>query len=135
MIKYVFGFFLLFTCSNIVQAQTVFSEDREKFVKEFHTTLSDYGKGDFNEFSKKELPVFLVDGRTFSDVLFKKMVATSNLILEKKLKPYPELYNYVYSMYSLVQAKQSTASIDAWHSTVDNLLDARNVKKFEGFVD
>ncbi len=133
--KFLIGLFLVVFGVQFSNAQTIFSEDREKFVKEFHKTLSDYGKGDFSQFSKKELPLLLVESNSFSDVLFKKMVANSNLILEKKLKPYPELYNYVYSMYSLVKAGQSTASIDAWHSTVDNLLDARNVKKFEDFID
>lgn len=135
MSKYLIGLFVLVCSGSLSFGQTVFSEEREKFVKEFHKTLSDYGKGDFNEFSKKLLPLQLLESPDFSDNLFRKMVATSNLILEKKLKPYPELYNYVYSMYSLVKSGQSTASVDAWHSTVDNMLDARNVKKFEGFID
>lgn len=112
-----------------------FTEDREKFVKEFHKTLSDYGQGDFNRFSKKELPLLIVESADCSDELFKKMVATSNLILEKKLKPFPELYDYVFSIYSLVKSKQTKESVAAWHNSVDNMLDARNVKKFKDFID
>lgn len=111
-----------------------FSTEREKFVKEFHKTLSDYGQGDHNEFTKKKLPEMLLEGSNFSDALFKRMIATSDLILEKKLKPYPELYDYVFSMYALVNSKQSAESVEAWHKTVDNMLDARNVKKFKDFI-
>ena len=32
-----------------------YSNDREKFVKEFKKVLSDYGKGEFHDFAKKEL--------------------------------------------------------------------------------
>jgi hypothetical protein len=32
-----------------------YSANREKFVKEFQKVLSDYGKGDFLDFVKKEL--------------------------------------------------------------------------------
>lgn len=125
---------VLFIQCNFLFGQ-VFTPEREKFVKEFHKTLSDYGKGDHNEFSKKLLPAMLVEGSAFPEALFKRMVSTSDLILEKKLKPYPELYDYVFSMYSLVNSEQSNTSIDAWHASVDDLLDARNVKKFEGFID
>lgn len=111
-----------------------FSENKEKFVKEFHKSLSDYGKGDYSDFSKKKLPLSLVAENAFSDALFKRMVNTSNLIIEKKLKPYPELYNYVFSMYSLVESRQSVESIDAWHATVEKMLGARNVKKFKDFI-
>jgi len=112
-----------------------FSVEREKFTKELHKILSDYGKGDFNDFTKKEFPNFLIEMNGLSDNMFNKMVRTSNLILEKKLKPYPELYNYIYSMYSLGLNKQNTESVNAWHVTVDKMLDARNVKKFEDFIE
>ena len=132
--KYVYLIALLIVQCNFLFGQG-FTPEREKFVKEFHKTLSDYGKGDHNEFSKKLLPAMLVDGTVFPEALFKRMVTTSDLILKKKLKPYPELYDYVFSMYSLVNSKQNNVSIEAWHISVDDLLDARNVKKFEGFID
>ncbi len=126
---------LLILISNGLTLAQGFTENREKFVKEFHKTLSDYGKGDFSEFSKKILPELLVETNGFSDQQFKRLISTSNIILEKRLKPYPELYDYVFSMYSLVKSKQSQGSIDAWHNTVDDMLDARNLKKFGDFIE
>jgi hypothetical protein len=126
--------FLFFTVSAI-HAQTTFSEDREKFVKEFQKVLNDFGRGDYNDFSKKDLPATLLESQIISDVVFKRMVATCNLMQTKNLSPYPELFNYVYSVYSLSVGKQSVESFNAWHSSIDKLLDAKNIKKFEDFIE
>ncbi len=120
-------------CAFSLIGQT-YSSDKEKFVKEFQKALSEYGKGEFSDFSKKELPTLLLTA-DFTDFYFSKMVETCNLIESKKLKPYPEVYNYVYSVAAFVKAKQTKESFNAWHSSVDKMLDNRNVKKFEDFID
>jgi hypothetical protein len=127
-------FFCILFVSTHVFGQT-FSENREKFAKEFHQLLSDYGKGDYQEFSKKVVAKELIENPAFTAAYFSKMVAVSNQLVEKKMKPYPEIYNYVYSVVALVQTKQSTTSFNAWHSTIDKLLLSKNAKKFEDFID
>ncbi len=121
-------------CSFYSFSQT-FSNDREKFTKEFQKSLTDYGKGEFHDFAKKTLPTMLLQTSLFSDAYFTKMVETCNLMETKKMSPFPEIYQYVFSVYSLVNAKQSNASFQAWHGTVEKLLDKTNVKKFEDFID
>lgn len=116
-------------------SQTTFSVDREKFVKEFQKSLSDYGKGEFHEFSKNVFPPLLLESGTFPDQYFQRMVETCNLILSRRLNPYPEVYNYVYSVSAFVKGGQSKESYEAWHSSVDKMLDARNIKKFEDFIE
>lgn len=112
-----------------------YSNDREKFVKEFQKTLNEYGKGDFADFAKKELPVMLLESSDFPNEYFSKMVATCNLMETKRLKPYPEIYNYVFSVASFVKTKQPKDSYKAWESGVDKMLDNRNLKKFEDFIE
>ena len=123
---------LLFTFS--VNAQT-FSVNREKFVKEFQASLTEFGKGEFHDFTKKTLPQMLLESGAFPEAYFTKMVETCNLMVTKKLKPYPEIYQYVFSVASLIKGKQSTTSFQAWHSSIDKLLDNKNIKKFEDFID
>ena len=115
-------------------AQT-YSANREKFVKEFQKSLSEYGKGDFHDFAKKDLPKLLLESSDFPENYFTKMVETCNLMTTKNLKPYPEVYQYVFSVASLVWGKQTAASYNAWHSSVDKMLDSRNIKKFEDFIE
>lgn len=112
-----------------------YPEDREKFVKALMGTTSDYLNGEQKSFLKKEFNAALVEARSIPDSYFKQMVATCNLMESKRLKPFPEIYNYVFSVYSFVQNKQPESSFSAWHSSVDKLLDARNIKKFEDFIE
>jgi len=127
-------FICVFLYSYTAFSQT-YSNDRAKFVKEFQKSLTDYGKGEFHDFAKKDLPQMLLETSSFPDNYFTKMVATCNLLESKSFKPYPEIYQYVFSVYSFVKAKQSDASYQAWHSSVDKLLESKNVKKFEDFID
>ena len=127
-------FSLLLICSGSVISQS-FSDDREKFVKEFQKKLSEYGKGEFQDFAKHELPDLLLESTEFAAAYFSKMVETCNLMETKRLKPFPEIYNYVFSVSSFVTSKQPAESYAAWHSSVDKMLGSRNVKKFAGFID
>lgn len=120
--------------SQLVTAQS-YPDDREKFVKALQAATNDYLNGDQKDFLKKELAASLLEGTTFPNEYFKQMVATCNLMESKRLKPYPEIYNYVFSVYSFVKNKQPASSFTAWHGSVDKLLDARNIKKFEDFIE
>lgn len=123
-------FFTAFSAFN----QT-FSSDRDKFVKEFDKAISEYGLDETKTFYKEALPVQLLESNEITDQRFSQMVATCNLIVEKRLKVFPEVYYYVLSVSSLTSGKQSQESYDAWHSSVDKLLDSRNVKKFTDFIE
>lgn len=112
-----------------------FPSDRAKFVKEFERQLTEYGKGEFREFAKTELPALLLEGTSVSDEYFNRMVQTCNAFEAKRLKVYPEIYNYVYSVAQFVQTKQPKASFLAWHNAVDKQLESRNVKKIEEFME
>lgn len=125
---------LLMLNSFINWGQT-YSNDRAKFVKEFQKALSDFGKGEYTDFVKKELTVSLLETSEFSEPRFSKMVETCNLLITKKMDPYPEIYNYVFSVYSLVKTKQPESSVNAWNSAIDKLLESRNVKKFTDFAE
>ena len=120
--------------SQFLHAQS-YPEDREKFVKALQAATNDYLNGDQKDFLKKELATSLVEGTAFPNDYFKQMVATCTLMETKRLKPYPEIYNYVFSVYSFVKNKQPSSSFTAWHGSVDKLLDARNIKKFEDFIE
>lgn len=112
-----------------------YSSDRAKFVKELQSALSDMGKGEYTDFVKKELSPSLLESTDFSDKIFTKMVATCNLLVTKKMDPYPEIYNYIYSVYSLVKTKQSEASVTAWSNAIDKLLESKNPKRFTDFAE
>ena len=112
-----------------------FPTSREKFVKEFEKQLNEYGKGEFRDFAKKEFPFLLLETSDFPDEYFNRMVETCNTFESKRLKVYPDIYNYVYSVAQFVQTKQTKESYEAWHSAVDKQLASRNVKKIKNFME
>ena len=60
---------MLLVCSGSLWSQT-YSNNREKFVKEFQKALNEYGKGEFHDFAKKEFPVLLLETSDFPDNYF-----------------------------------------------------------------
>lgn len=112
-----------------------FPAEKEKFVKEFQRQLAPVGTPKDVNFAKKQLEPMLLQTTEFPESYFTKMVETCNLMESKKLKIYPEIYNYVFSVYSFVKGKQSAESYKAWHSSVDKMLDAKNINKFKDFID
>ena len=130
----IFVAFLVLTCLSFTNAQT-YSQNREKFVKELMNALADIKTSDPRDFVKKELQNMLIETSDFPDDYFKRMVETCNLLETKKLHAYPEIYNYVYSMYSIIEKKQSSASYKAWHTAVDQLLTSKNLNKFKDFIE
>ena len=120
--------------SSIICTAQSFTFEKDKFVKEFEKALNDFGRGDFRDFSKKDLPEMLLESNLFPTNYFTKMVETCNLMEAKRMPAYPEIYNYVFSVYSFVKAKQTNLSYTAWHNSVDKMLESKNVKKFEDFI-
>lgn len=124
----------LMTISVSAMSQS-FPGDRDKFVKELQRLVANSATADDVNFLKKQLTPMLLETKDFPDNYFSKMVETANLMETKKIKYYPEIYQYVYSVYSFVKTKQSASSYQAWHSSVDKMLDAKNINKFKDFIE
>ncbi|WP_294673503.1 hypothetical protein [uncultured Fluviicola sp.] len=129
------GFILIVLVCAVNSFSQSYPEDREKFVKTISSLTSDYLDKEQKDFLKDEFSVALLKSTDFPDQYFTKMVATANLMESKRLKVYPEIYNYVFSVYSFVKNKQPESSFTAWHSSVDKLLDAKNINKFKDFIE
>ena len=124
--------FILISFTSLSQS---FPNNREKFVKEFPKLVSAFATNEEMDFIKNKLSPALLVGKEFSDAHFTKMVETANLMESKRIKFYPEIYNYVYSVYSFVANKQTMESFNSWHISVDKMLDGKNVTKFKDFIE
>lgn len=54
---------------------------------------------------------------------------------EKKMRSYPQLYEYFYSLMLLAESKQLPKSIISWHAYVSKLLENSKTKPFDSFMD
>ena len=124
----VLGFILLL--SGVANAQ--FSSDPFQFLKDVDKYLGATNRVKTKEFMEVFEPNWLTN---FSSEYQNKVVATSNLIVSKRLPPFPELYGYLLSVHSFVQTEQPQTSFDSWHATIDALLESKKVKKFRDFIE
>ncbi len=112
-----------------------YSEDRTKFVKEFQKVIAEYGNDDQRDYAKNSLQVLLLETSKISDAQFSAMVQTCNLLESKRFKPVPEIYNYVFSVTSLVEGSKGIESYNAFQAATSKLLESRNSKKFTDFIE
>jgi hypothetical protein len=109
-----------------------FSDDPTTFLKDVDKYLSGADRVKTKAFMEVFEPNWLTN---FSPQYQQKVVATANLIYNKRLPPFPELYGYLLSVHSFVENKQSEESFDSWHQTIDQLLNSKKVKKFRDFIE
>lgn len=112
-----------------------FNKDREKFPRDIERAMRQHTSANLTVFTRDELYVVLNETDLMSDEYFDKMIETCNLMIEKRLKPYPEVYNYVYSIITIVIDKQPKESYEAWHESVDKMLGRRSLKQFKDFIE
>jgi len=115
--------------------QVTFSNDKAKFIKELQAALATSADSDQVKFVKNDLNAMLIVRNEMPDRYFSQLVATCNTLTSKRFSVYPDIYNYVFSVYSLVLNKQSESSYNAFQSTVDKLLESKNPKRFTDFSD
>lgn len=125
----------VFTLISYLTFSQTFSSDRAKFIKEFQTAMNPYGKSEYIGFIKDELGVMLLETSEFPDSYFTNMINTCNTLTTKRFDMFPDVYNYVYSIYSLVKTKQTESSYNAFQGTIDKLLESRNPKRFSDFAE
>ncbi|MFD1551160.1 hypothetical protein DNU06_03820 [Putridiphycobacter roseus] len=123
------GFILLISFQGIGQN---FSADPESFIKQVDKYLSAINRGKTKAFIEEFTPVWMNE---FSPAYRSRVVSTSNLILEKRLSGYPDLYGYLFSAYSFVKNKQPAESFESWHATIDKLLQSKKVQSFKEFIE
>jgi len=125
----VIAFFLFISANSFAQP---FSSDPEQFLKEIKKFLGDSNPGKTKEFIEVFEPNWLTN---FSTEYQKRVVSTCNLIYEKNLYAFPDMYGYLLSVHSFVETNQPKQSFETWHSTIDQLLNSKKVTKFQEFIE
>lgn len=115
-----------------ITANAQFSGDPEGFLKDVKKYLAASNRAKTMAFMEEFEPNWL---NNFSPAYQSKVVSTSNLIVSKRLPPFPELYGYLLSVHSFVLTNQPEESFNSWHETIDALLDSKKVKKFRDFIE
>ncbi len=126
-------FFILSVVVSEVSAQT-FPSDRTKFAKQLLTVTQQSATQKDQEFIKNVLSPYLLSEANMSNDVFNKMVETCNLMDTKKLRFYPDTYQYVYVMYIMSKNKVSQSNYDNWHKIFSTYLEGKTAKNAQEFL-
>ncbi len=126
----VLGWLINLTFNN-VQAQT-FSSEKELFFKDVSNYLNNISKQKGKDFLK-EFGVIWLEG-ALSDKQRAQVYTTSNAIVAKKLKPFPDLTNYLKAIMIQETLNKPEADFEQWHKTVTQVLKGRNKRKIQTYL-
>jgi hypothetical protein len=125
--------FSLFFSNAILSQYHNFTSEPEEYFKEAEAYLAYVNKSDAKEFMKEfELVWFGVDLTTGQRA---QVYATSNLMSEKKLKPYPDFKNYLSAIMHFVSSGKTNDDFNTWHETVTTVLDGRNKERTSKYLE
>ncbi len=134
--------FIMFLNTNM-QAQTQqqpldsLSTDSEVFFGQLSTFLLGTQSKTYKERSQKLLSRFY---ESWSVGRFNKneKAAIRHLVekmRQRKMRTFPDLYNYVYNLTLLAESNQPPKSIIDWHAFASKLLDKKKLQDFYDFLD
>jgi hypothetical protein len=114
----------LFSLNSFSQKTTAFSTDSVKFIKELDKYFQD------NSANKDDAAAFIENlGKNY-------VYATSNKMLEKKLKPYPYFQNYLIAVANFINSKRATSIFDEWQTLLDKIMaKTKSPKPFNDFLE
>jgi len=113
-----------------VEAQnsiTKFSNDSVQFLEEMTLFMELSRKKETKEFMKEFEPVWY--GGKFSEEERNALYNTANFMLQKKMLPFPDFRDYLFSMMSFIKSDQSIESLRAWQKTLQTLIESKESKR------
>jgi hypothetical protein len=124
-------FFVICVSSIFLNAQT-FTADRDKFVKELTRS---FGIGEANVI-RDFLPKFEKFVKTvIPQDHFQRMVQTSNKIVDRKLRSYPDLFYYLNAVYLISEKKVEHQNYMVWHELLDDYLEKNNTNYAKEYLE
>ena len=130
-------FWILFADKMVAQESDSLSSDSEQFFQQVSSILLNTPSKSNQE--KSQLVLDRLYARwTIGRFNKEEKDAVRNLVetmRKKKLKSYPYLYNYVYSLMLLSESHQTPKSIIGWHAYAEKLLSGTKSSRFNDFTD
>jgi hypothetical protein len=133
MKKIVSLFFLLLVFTSFSQD---LKKTKENFIKDFKALVGPFVLDDQKPFLNKQLEAIIMDPVNFSEVLTVDMISTYEILKSKKFKPYPVIYNYVYSVCAFnVYNKKDITNFVSWQQIIEVMIDKKNQARLQDFLD
>lgn len=118
----IFIFLNIFCLSIPAFSQTIknFTSDPQKFVEEMQKFLEETDKKETGKIMDEFIPLWT--GGKFSPQQQEGIYKTSNAMLRKRMKAFPDFKNYIIALTSFAKSTQSQSSFTSWQSGLEKLL-------------
>ena len=134
---FIFNFSFLIFNSAIAQAPKTFSADSAKFLSEiddyFSTVKGKEKEG--HDFIKDQFKPFWFGGY-LSDEKRMFVYATSVAMLQKKLRPFPDYFNFFSALINFyTKAQLQGTSFQSWRASIEKVIAKGSAKKLSDFLE
>jgi len=123
--------------TNFLKAQKLseFSSDSVKFIKELNDYFYDFSvnKKEAEEYVKEFSKIW--KSPEFSSTYKKAAYKTCNLMLQRKLKPYPNFMSYLNAMTNYINSDLSSETFTNWQVCIEKIFVSKNLKSFADFLE
>ncbi|MEO5570999.1 MAG: hypothetical protein ABIT08_05830 [Bacteroidia bacterium] len=134
ILKTCFISFLFSICFNQTHAQALksFTAEPVKFLQEMQGFLEETNKKESEKLMEKFTPVWN-SGKISNDQ--KGLVyETSNAMLKKRMKAFPDFVNYLNAIMGFAESNQTPQSFANWHKSLEKLLKG-TVRKYGDYLE
>ncbi len=137
MIKKIAFASLLLLATHFANAQklTQFSSDSVKYIKELNDYFYD------NSANKKDAEEYILNFQKkwkspyFSSKYRAAIYKTSNVMLQRKLKPYPYFISYLNAVVNFIDSKHNPEVFDNWQLCIEKIFNSKNLKNYGEYLE
>lgn len=136
MLKFKVFIVIIFSVfTSVCYAQTpikVFSADSARFMQEMTDFFIEDNKKEGKEFMQ-EFMVEFFSGK-FSEKEKDNIYRTSNFMLKKRLKPFPDFKSYLSIMIKFANSPKLKESYNSWQISLEQVIEKSNSRRFADFI-
>lgn len=122
---------VLFQAPVFSQTPKSFTHQTDKFLQEMESFLALTNKKDAEDLIERFEPYWV--GSSFGNDQRERVYFTCDAMLKKRLKPFPDFFNYINTLIVFSESGLDKNSFDAWHNGIDNLLSGSS-KNFSAYL-
>jgi hypothetical protein len=140
LLRIVFLILISFAGNLSLSAQTQklgrFSGDSTKFVGELDLLFNNL-QGNEEKLTKEVMAEFLPNwnAEKYNPFQKKRIYDIGNLMLKKKLRPFPDFYNFIRALNASLKSNQTEESFRDWSKILLKLADSKYSRHFTAFVE
>lgn len=120
---------LLISMVSFGQRAKSFTHSPEEFLKELAEVMDASKKKIGRKFIEDEFAPVFISG-VYSQEMQNIIYSMGDLMLDKKMKAYPEFENYVLALIAFPNTGKSEAFFSQWHSVIQQIAENKKMKKY-----